>query len=108
MCQTVSIYAIISIARRVENMNIGLISVVIILLILFVIKSIVNLSLKIIGLSILIILAGFTFWICTAKPVLHKPISLNTIEYLLKINKDGSVTTTKQITQTIIKQEVGD
>ena len=34
---------------------------------------------------------------------MHKPFSIDIIEYLIKINDDGSMTTTKQVTKTIIK-----
>ena len=81
-------------------MNIGIIAIIVIVIAFFILKSIISFSLKIIGLGILIALAAFTIWICSEQPDMHKPFSLNTIEYLFKINKDGSVTTTKQVTQT--------
>ena len=64
-----------------------------------------NNGIKVIFISALTIVLAATFWICIAKPQMHKPFSVNTIEYLLKINKDGSVTTTTQITETVIKKE---
>ena len=85
-------------------MSTGIITLIIILAAFFVLKSILSFSLKILGLGLLIALAALTIWICSEKPEMHKPFSLNTIEYLFKINKDGSVTTTKQITQTVIKE----
>lgn len=81
-------------------MSIGIIAIIVTVIAFFIIKSIVSFSLKIIGLGILIALGAFTIWICSEQPEMHKPFSLNTIEYLFKINKDGSVTTTKQVTQT--------
>ena len=81
-------------------MSIGIIAIIVTVIAFFIIKSIVSFSLKIIGLGILIALVAFTIWICSEQPEMHKPFSLNTIEYLFKINKDGSVTTTKQVTQT--------
>ena len=39
------------------------------------------------------------------KPQMHKPFQLNIIEYLLKINTDGSVTTTKTITTDGVKEK---
>jgi hypothetical protein len=52
---------------------------------------------------------GVTGWICASSPVMHKPFSINIIEYLIKINDDGSMSTTKQTTQTIIhKQSNGE
>ncbi len=41
------------------------------------------------------------------NPKMHKPFQLNIIEYILKINTDGSVTTTKSVTTTVIKEEEG-
>lgn len=86
-------------------MNIGIAGIVVVIVAFLVIKSILSFTLKVIGLGILILAAAFTIWICSEKPELHKPVSLNTIEYLLKINKDGSMTTTKQVTQTVYRQE---
>ncbi len=48
----------------------------------------------------LVIMVIFTIGVCIKKPILHKPLSVNTIEYLVKINDDGSLTTTKQTTYT--------
>ena len=45
-----------------------------------------------------------TIWICSTQPIMHKPLAINTIEYLIKFNNDGSITTTKQITQTSFKE----
>ena len=81
-------------------MSVGIIAIIVIVIAFFILKSIISFSLKVIGLGILIALAAFTIWICSEQPDMHKPFSLNTIEYLFKINKDGSVTTTKQVTQT--------
>ena len=86
-------------------MNIGIAVVVILLVAFIVLRSIISLTLKIISLGILIIAVALTVWICIAQPELHKPLSLNAIEYLFKINKDGSITTTKQITQTVLIQD---
>ena len=82
------------------NMSIGITAIIVIIIAFFILKSIISFSLKIIGLGILIALGALTIWICSQQPDMHKPFSLNTIEYLFKINKDGSVTTTKQVTQT--------
>jgi len=86
-------------------MNIGLVGIVVIIVAFLILKSILSFTLKVIGFGILILAVALTIWICAEQPELHKPFSLNTIEYLFKINKDGSVTTTKQVTQTVIKQE---
>ena len=54
---------------------------------------------------ILILSAVFTIGVCIKKPVMHKPFSVNTVEYLVKINDDGSMTTTKQTTYTEFMRE---
>ena len=86
-------------------MGIGITTVIIIILAFFILKSIISFSLKLIGLAILILLAVFTKWICSEKPDMHKPFSMDTSEYLFKINKDGSMTTTKQVTRTVLKEQ---
>ncbi len=49
-----------------------------------------------------------TGFIIVQKPVMHKAFSLSVIDYLIKFNTDGSVTTTKQTTTTQIKQVGGN
>ena len=88
-------------------MTVG-ISVLLIIVSLFVFKAIFSFGIRLLGLCILACALCVTVWICTVKPDMHKPFSMSTIEYLLKVNKDGSVTTTKQITQTVINQNKGD
>ena len=39
------------------------------------------------------------------KPALHKPFSVSIIDYIIKFNTDGSVTTTKQTTTTVLKED---
>lgn len=45
-----------------------------------------------------------TLGICVVKPDMHKNFSLSVIDYLIKFNTDGSMTTTKQTTTTVIKE----
>ena len=47
-----------------------------------------------------------TLFVCIKKPNLHKQFSINVIYYIIKFNTDGSVTTTKQTTTTVIKEDV--
>ena len=49
-----------------------------------------------------------TAFIVIQKPVMHKAFSLSVIDYLIKFNTDGSVTTTKQTTTTHVKQVGGN
>lgn len=85
-------------------MGIGIAALVIIIA-LILIKNMISLGLKIAGFIILAVVLGVTVYVCTTPPEMHKPFSLNTIEYLFKINKDGSMTTTKQVTQTVYKEQ---
>ena len=39
------------------------------------------------------------------KPQMHKPFQINVVEYIMKINSDGSVTTTKSVTTNVIKEK---
>ncbi len=50
-----------------------------------------------------IIFLVLTVLFCVIQPKMHKPFQLNIIEYILKINKDGSVTTIKSITSEVKK-----
>lgn len=81
------------------------ISIVIIVLVLFFIFS--RLNLKTAAVIVLVLGVLSTGAICVLQPVMHKPFSIDIIEYFIKINDDGSMTTTKQVTKTIIndKQE---
>ena len=44
--------------------------------------------------------------ICVMQPKMHKPFSIDVVEYFIKINDDGSMTTTKQTTKTIFKRNM--
>src|SRR5574344_417002 len=55
--------------------------------------------------SMLLCLTLFcTIYICVQKPKLHKMFSINTVEYLIKINDNGSLTTTKKTTTTTLRE----
>lgn len=85
-------------------MGIG-IAVLVIILALVLIKNLICFGLKAAGIIVIALVLGVTIYICTQQPKMHKPFSLNTIEYLFKINKDGSLSTTKQITKTVYKEQ---
>ena len=86
-------------------MGLGIVTIIAVIILALVLFKIINFGLKVIGFLILAIVLGVTIWIYSAPPEMHKPFSLETIEYLLKINKDGSLSTTKQVTKTIYTQE---
>ncbi len=52
-------------------------------------------------LSIFIVVSAIV--LCFIKPKMHKPFQMNIIEYIMKINSDGTTTTTKQVTTTTLK-----
>lgn len=59
---------------------------------------------KLAGLTAIIFIGALTVFCCLMNPAMHKPFQLNIIEYMLKINTDGSVTSTKSVTTTILKE----
>ena len=59
---------------------------------------------KILITSVIIAIVAATGVICTIHPQMHKQFSISIIDYLLKFNTDGTVTTTKQTTTTVIKE----
>lgn len=60
-------------------------------------------SLKFFIILIFTVVVLVTVGICVIKPKMHKPFSFNIIEYLIKFNSDGSVSTTKQTTSTTLR-----
>ena len=87
-------------------MNVAFIVLIAVIVFLIIIKKIIGFGLKIFGFVVFLFVLAGTIWIACAQPDMHKPFSVNTIEYLFKINKDGSLTTTKQITETTLKEQV--
>ena len=66
-------------------------------------------SLKNANMAIIVLAVAATVAICVAAPVMHKQLSFSIIDYLIKFNDDGSMSTTRQTTQTILhKQQAGD
>lgn len=52
--------------------------------------------------SIITVIA--TVLVCASTPKMHNRISLNIIDYLIKFNTDGSMTTTKQVTTEVLQE----
>ena len=86
-------------------MELGFIGIIIALVIAVLLFKLIKFGLKIVLFFMLAVVVSLTLLICFAQPDMHEPFSVNTIEYLFKINKDGSMTTTKQVTETVIKDE---
>ena len=82
------------------------ISALVLFIVLFIILSkLIKLGIKIISIIIIGAIILSTAGICVINPKMHKPFSVNIIEYFLKINDDGSMTTTKQVTKTVIQDK---
>ncbi len=86
-------------------MELGFIGIAIVIVVALLLIKLIKFGLKIVLFFILAIVVSITLWICFAQPDMHEPFSVNTIEYLFKINKDGSMTTTKQVTETVINTD---
>lgn len=55
-----------------------------------------------------IILVVATGVVLISKPVMHKQFNVSVIDYLIKFNDDGSMTTTKQTTTTQVQVKRGN
>ena len=86
-------------------MGLGIIGLISLLVVCAVLKRLTGKGLKFAGTTVLILTAIFTIWVCIQKPEMHKPFAVNTIEHLVKVNKDGSITNTTQVIQTIYEEE---
>ena len=86
-------------------MELGFAGIIIAVIVAVILIKLIKFGLKMVLFFILAIAVSVTLWICFAQPDMHDPFSINTIEYLFKINKDGSMTTTKQVTETVIKDK---
>ena len=91
------------VAKKDYKMGIGIIACIVLIIGFIILKNIISFGLRIIGFGLILLITGVTIWICSEQPDMHKPFSIETIEYLFKINKDGSMTTTKEVTQTVVK-----
>ena len=87
-------------------MELGFAGIAIVVILAILLFKLIKFGLKIVLFFILAVVVSITLWICFAQPDMHDPFSVNTIEYLFKINKDGSMTTTKQITETVVQDKV--
>ncbi len=86
-------------------MELGLIGIIVAIIAAIILIKVIKFGLKMVLFLVLAVVVSVTIWICFTQPDMHEPFSVNTIEYLLKINKDGSMTTTKQVTETVIKDQ---
>ena len=61
-------------------------------------------NLKFLVISIIIFAVILTAGFCIVQPKMHKPFQLNIIEYIIKINTDGSITSTKSVTTQTVNE----
>ena len=71
-----------------------------------IILKFLNMNLRTIIIVIICISAIATIGLCIKKPDMHKQVSIDIVDFLFKRNDDGSITTTKQTTRTIIQKKV--
>lgn len=62
-------------------------------------------NLKCLGISSVLLIVILTVILCVGQPKMHKPLQFNIIQYFLKINSDGTTSTTKQTTTTLIREK---
>lgn len=86
-------------------MTLAIVTIILFIAFITSIQIFAKSNLKIFGTILFILCILASGWICYASPQMHKPFSIDIIEYLIKINDDGTMTTTKQVTKTVIKQE---
>lgn len=60
-------------------------------------------TVKVVLIALLTFMAVSSVAIMVTNPQMHKMFSMSVIDYLIKFNDDGSITTTKQTTTTEIK-----
>lgn len=60
-------------------------------------------TVKVVLIVLLTFMAVSSVAIMVTNPQMHKMFSMSVIDYLIKFNDDGSITTTKQTTTTEIK-----
>ena len=60
-------------------------------------------TVKVVLIALLTFMAVTSVAIMVTKPQMHKMFSMSVIDFLIKFNDDGSITTTKQTTTTEIK-----
>lgn len=60
-------------------------------------------TIKVVLIALLTFMAVTSVAIMVTNPQMHKMFSMSVIDYLIKFNDDGSITTTKQTTTTEIK-----
>ena len=88
-----------------KEVNMGLATIILFaVLVLFLAFKFLHFSLKAVNITIITIAILATFVVCALSPAMHKQFSIDIIDYIVKINDDGTTTTTKQTTRTILQK----
>jgi hypothetical protein len=88
-----------------KEVRMGLATIILIAILgLFLAFKFLHFSLKAMNITILSIAVIATFVVCAFNPVMHKQFSIDIIDYIVKFNDDGTTTTTKQTTRTILQK----
>ena len=83
-----------------------LLAVVVLFIILGLVLLFKFMPIKVSGVILSVAALLFSAGICIVHPKMHKPFTIDIVEYFIKFNDDGSMTTTKQTTKTIFKQKM--
>jgi hypothetical protein len=83
-----------------------LLAVVVLFIILGLVLLFKFMPIKVSGVILSVAALLLSAGICIVHPKMHKPFTIDIVEYFIKINDDGSMTTTKQTTKTIFKQKM--
>ncbi|RAI10768.1 MAG: hypothetical protein DKM23_06745 [Candidatus Melainabacteria bacterium] len=84
-------------------MVLALVILGIFLILLIAIFRVKAVTVKVVLIALLTFMAVTSVAIMVTNPQMHKMFSMSVIDYLIKFNDDGSITTTKQTTTTEIK-----
>ena len=84
-------------------MVLALVILGIFLILLIAIFRVKAFTVKVVLIALLTFMAVTSVAIMVTNPQMHKMFSMSVIDYLIKFNDDGSITTTKQTTTTEIK-----
>ncbi len=63
-----------------------------------------KLSIRFIIVSVVLLAGIMTVLLCAVEPKMHKPFQINILEYIIKINSDGSIESTKSITTQSVQE----
>ena len=85
-------------------MILAVVILVIFLISAFVITKLKNFNHKVFFIILLSLTFIATISVCIMNPKMHNYVPLNVIDYIIKFNTDGSMTTTKQVTTEVIKE----